>query len=432
MSRDELAIRAVNLGKCYHIYAHPTDRLKQFLFGRRRTYYREFWANRGIDLELYRGQTCGIVGANGAGKTTLLQMLAGTLQPTEGELECRGRITSLLELGSGFNAELTGRENVFLNGAVLGVPRSEMEARFEAIQRFADIGDFLDQPVKTYSSGMFVRLAFSVLANLEPDIFIVDEALAVGDAYFRHRCMHRFHELQERGTTILFVSHDAVSMKRLCDHVVWLEHGTLRQAGSPQTVVESYLKALFQQEVQAPTQPEPSTTGESETPLRFDQRSGDGSMELLGASLLDENGAVLSSTDHDRDVSLRLRIVDRGRPAGTPWLAGYILRNSKGEDLASSNSRIEGADLGALGQGEEALVSIHVRIPRLAEGSYSFSPSIAYDDGTKLVVADQLDNALVFEISARRDVYCILSLETSYARVRAEPIARGVSDASRG
>jgi lipopolysaccharide transport system ATP-binding protein len=244
-SEPSLAIRARNLGKCYQVYRRPQERLLQLLFRNRKRFYREFWALRGVDLDLRRGETVGIVGRNGAGKTTLLQLLAGTLQATEGELEVQGRVTSLLELGSGFNGEFTGRENVFLNGAVLGVSRAEMDARFDKIVQFADIGDFLDQPVKTYSSGMFVRLAFSVLANLDPDIFIVDEALAVGDAFFRHRCMYRFAELQEQGTAILFVSHDAVSVKQLCDRVLWLEGGVLREEGDPEPVVDSYLKSLF-------------------------------------------------------------------------------------------------------------------------------------------------------------------------------------------
>jgi lipopolysaccharide transport system ATP-binding protein len=196
---SECAIRAVGVGKCYHVYDRPADRLKQYLFGRSRKFYREFWAVRGASFEIQRGETIGIVGKNGAGKTTLLQMIAGTLLPTEGELLVRGRVTALLELGSGFNRDFTGRENVFISGAILGVGRAEMERRFDAIAAFADIGEFLDRPVRTYSKGMFVRLAFSVLANLDPDVFVVDEALAVGDAYFRHRCMLRFTRCASAG-----------------------------------------------------------------------------------------------------------------------------------------------------------------------------------------------------------------------------------------
>ncbi|TVQ61732.1 MAG: ATP-binding cassette domain-containing protein [Phycisphaerales bacterium] len=241
----DVAIRASGLGKCYHVYEKPHHRLMQFTAGGRKAYYREVWALRGVSLELRRGACFGIVGRNGAGKTTLLQMIAGVLTPTEGEVEVFGRLTALLELGSGFHRDFTGRENVFMAGALLGLSKREMEEKFDKVAGFADIGEFMNRAVRTYSKGMYARLAFAVYANLDPDIFIVDEALAVGDAAFRHRCMYRFREMRDRGVTMLYVSHDAASMKQFCDEVLWIDGGVLRDQGEAGAVTRAYLNDLF-------------------------------------------------------------------------------------------------------------------------------------------------------------------------------------------
>ncbi len=241
----DVAIRVSGLGKCYHVYEKPHHRLMQFAARGSKAYYREVWALRGVSLELRRGACFGIVGRNGAGKTTLLQMIAGVLTPTEGEVEVFGRLTALLELGSGFHRDFTGRENVFMAGALLGLSKREMEEKFDKIAGFADIGEFMNRAVRTYSKGMYARLAFAVYANLDPDIFIVDEALAVGDAAFRHRCMYRFREMRDRGVTMLYVSHDAASMKQFCDEVLWIDGGVLRDRGDAGTVTRAYLNNLF-------------------------------------------------------------------------------------------------------------------------------------------------------------------------------------------
>jgi len=238
---DELAVRASGLGKCYHIYDRPEDRLKQILWRGRRSFYREFWALREVSLEVARGGTLGIIGRNGSGKSTLLHVIAGTLAPTTGRIDVAGRVAALLELGSGFNPEFTGRENVFLNGAILGMSRADVARRFDDIAAFADIGEFLDQPVKVYSSGMVVRLAFAVQAHVDADVLIVDEALAVGDVYFQHRCMRRIRQLLDRGTTLLFVSHATDTVKRFCRRGLWLDGGAVRYFGEAGVAVERYL-----------------------------------------------------------------------------------------------------------------------------------------------------------------------------------------------
>lgn len=237
----DVAIRAEQLGKCYHVYERPRDRLKQMLLGRSHRFYREFWALRDVTLEVRKGETVGIIGRNGSGKSTLLQTIAGTLTPTTGDIHVDGRVSALLELGAGFNPEFTGRENVFMNGAILGISRAEMERRFDAIAAFADIGDFIDQPTKTYSSGMQLRLAFSVAINVDPDVLIVDEALAVGDAAFQFKCLERLEQLTRSGVTLLFVSHSMDMVKTFCSHVIYLEGGGVRAAGPADEMAELYL-----------------------------------------------------------------------------------------------------------------------------------------------------------------------------------------------
>lgn len=251
-SADEIAIRVQNLSKCYQIYNAPRDRLKQSivphlrrLVGKRgKNYFREFWALKDISLEVKKGETVGIVGRNGSGKSTLLQIICGTLAPTSGVVETNGRVAALLELGSGFNPEFTGRENVYMNGAVLGLSKEEIGARYDDIVAFADIGDFIDQPIKTYSSGMQVRLAFSVAVCVDPDILIVDEALAVGDDAFQRKCFARIEEIQARGGTILFVSHGLQTIVQLCSRAILLEKGERLLEGRPKHVAAQYQRLL--------------------------------------------------------------------------------------------------------------------------------------------------------------------------------------------
>lgn len=241
---DTPAIVVQNVAKCFKQYHHPVDRLKELLLpntGKAEL----FWALQDINLEVPRGQTLGIVGRNGSGKSTLLQIIVGTLTPTRGQVQVNGRVSALLELGSGFNPEFTGRQNVFFNGQLMGLSRQAIAAKFDEIAAFADIGHFIDQPVKTYSSGMFVRLAFAVATSVEPDILIVDEALSVGDEAFQRKCFARIHAIRERGGTILFVSHAAPTIISLCDRAILLDGGEMLLAGAPKTVVAKYQKLIY-------------------------------------------------------------------------------------------------------------------------------------------------------------------------------------------
>ncbi|AWR21064.1 ABC transporter ATP-binding protein [Aurantimicrobium photophilum] len=239
---NEVAVRVDHLGKKFRIYSERNQSLKSALMRGRVSKYDQFWALRDFSLEVEKGTTLGLVGGNGSGKSTLLKTLAKIYWPDEGDIEYFGRMSALLEVGSGFHPELTGRENIFLNGSILGMKRKEIEKRYEQIVEFSGVREFIDQPVKNYSSGMYVRLGFSVAIHVEPDILVVDEVLAVGDAAFQEQCFERFRELKRQGTTIILVSHDMDAVNGLCDQVAWVNKGKLQQLGPARSVTHAYLK----------------------------------------------------------------------------------------------------------------------------------------------------------------------------------------------
>ncbi len=253
MSSNDIAIRVSNLSKCYQIYNTPRDRLKQFVLPRLqrlagqspKQYFREFWALKDVSFDVKKGETFGIIGRNGSGKSTLLQMICGTLNPTSGSIQTNGRIAALLELGSGFNPEFNGRENIYMNATVLGLSNKEIDARFDEIAEFADIGQFIEQSVKTYSSGMIVRLAFAVAINVAPDILVIDEALAVGDAAFQRKCIRKINELSESGVTLLFVSHSIETVRKICSKALYLSCGKVCRIGTAKNVCIEYERDLF-------------------------------------------------------------------------------------------------------------------------------------------------------------------------------------------
>lgn len=284
MSSDETAIRVDRLSKCYRIYDRPQDRLRQAIVPRLQRlfrtppqrYFREFWALREVSFEVKRGETVGIIGRNGSGKSTLLQIISGTLAPTNGTVNVTGRVAALLELGAGFNPEFTGRENVYMNGTLLGMSTQDLKDRFDDIAAFADIGGFMDQPVKTYSSGMFVRLAFATAINVDPDILIVDEALAVGDEAFQRKCFTRIEKIQDRGGTVLFVSHGAQTIVQLCSRAILLDSGELLLASRPKTVVGWYQRFVHATEENAcKIREEIKTLNSTEMPATSNEKAND-------------------------------------------------------------------------------------------------------------------------------------------------------------
>ena len=432
----DVAIHVSNLSKNYHIYDRPEDRLKQFIFSQLYrsvgkqpvSYYRDFWALQGISFEIKKGETVGIVGKNGAGKSTLLQVLTGTLTPTSGNVQINGRLAALLELGSGFNPEFTGRENVYLNGAILGMSRDEVDVRLDDILAFAGIGEFIDQPVKTYSSGMYVRLAFAIQANIDPDILIVDEALAVGDAHFVHKCMLRFNELQAQGCTILFVSHDANAVRNLCTRAIWIEGGEVKQVDDASKVVDDYLAWLFGQTVvknvaantdNVTVSPDHSMPGLSsgllpETSIpNVDRRLGDQKCEILGARLYDETLNPISSTFNNCTVIIRLTIRNNSLPHDSRPIVGYVLRNAKGQEIASTNNDIEETDIGSLPAGDHTTVRMYIELPILHPGPYAFSLAVGYIlKNEKNILADRIENAIIFDIITKKKVHVTMNFPT--------------------
>jgi lipopolysaccharide transport system ATP-binding protein len=295
LAMEKAVIEVREVGKCYQIYERPQDRLKQMLWQGRRRYYREFWALRDVSFSISRGETVGVIGRNGSGKSTLLKMLCGTLTPTVGTVTIQGRVAALLELGTGFNPEFTGRENVYLNAAILGLDDVEIERYLPEILAFADIGDFIDQPVKTYSSGMAVRLAFAVIAHVRADILVIDEALAVGDVFFVQKCMRFLREFKQRGT-LFFVSHDTGAVVNLCDRVVWLDQGQIREVGPAKEVCQHYLAIL--RETQAGVASE-----KLECAADFDS-SMEASIPQSSTPTIDQRLAFINQTAFRNDIEL--------------------------------------------------------------------------------------------------------------------------------
>ena len=404
----DIAIRVQNLSKCYQIYDNPGDRLKQFvaprvkrLLGQTHTpYYREFWALKDISFEVKRGETVGIIGRNGSGKSTLLQIICGTLTPTGGTVQTNGRIAALLELGSGFNPEFTGRENVYMNAAVLGLSKEEVDARFDQIAAFADIGQFMEQSVKTYSSGMMVRLAFAVIAHVDADILIVDEALAVGDAFFNQKCMRFLRTFMKTGT-ILFVSHDTASIKNLCNYAVWLEKGQVVQEGAPKDVCELYLEAFYeaQQGKSSTTKLKAFKKPDDSIPIK-DQRLefintsnlrndlqifkfdpdaasfGKGGAQIHDVSLLDGNEHPLAWIVGGEKVTLRARAhvyQDLDSP-----IIGFYVKDRLGQVLFGDNTFLSFRDkLVHCHEGGELQADFTFNMPLLPAGEYSITVAIA-------------------------------------------------------
>ena len=408
------AVEFQQVSKSYAIYESPGDRFKELVSLHRLKRHRDFWALHDVSCEIRRGETFCIVGENGSGKSTLLQLVAGILQPTTGSVAVNGRVAALLELGAGFNPEFTGRDNVFLNGSILGLTTRQIEERYDAITSFAEIGEFIDQPVKTYSSGMVVRLAFAVAINVDPEILLVDEALAVGDIYFRQRCMRKVHELRQRGVTILFVSHAVADVKAIGDRALWLDHGRMVEMGSPDRVVARYLAAMSEKDsayrkkgpVAAPRAAggaPAGPTGPTKTPAvvehipNIDHRFGDGRAEILGIAVLDNEGQPLTLLESPSAIVVRISA--RATDELASPIVGFMLRNQLGMDFAGTNTSREGNTLEAMQPGDIVTVDFHLELPELYPASFSFCPAIA--DGTleAYSMCDWIDNALALQMS---------------------------------
>lgn len=394
-----IAVEARNLSKNYPLSGARQARIRSLFTTRKPRPDEGIWALRDVSFHVNRGEAFGIIGTNGSGKSTLLRIIAGILQPTSGSCNVGGRLSALLELGSGFSPEFTGRENVYLNASILGLSRAETQARFDSIERFAEIGDFIDQPVKTYSTGMVLRLAFAVAAHVDPEILVVDEALAVGDVAFRHRCMRRIHDLRARGATILFVSHAPSDVKALCERCLWLHNGVVQEVGDADDVVAHYLSATLQREisqVQEIQKPGPSDTlalaPRSSGGFEGCHRYGDGRATIVDAALIVPQGHASQAWHAEDRVALKIDFRVNG--AILLPIAGFLVRNAKGETIFGSNTARENYPVPSMAAGEDYHVEFHWTSPALAPGPYAISVAVA--DGTieNFRVCDYIEDAV--------------------------------------
>lgn len=429
---SDIAIRVTNLSKVYHIYDRPEDRLKQSIYPRfnkllgrdTRKFYREFWALRDVSFEVRKRETVGIIGCNGSGKSTLLQLICGTLHPAGGSVETHGRVAALLELGSGFHPEFTGRENVHMNATILGMTPEEVNAKFDAIEAFADIGDFIEQPVKTYSSGMTLRLAFAVIANVDADILVVDEALAVGDAVFTQKCMRFIHSFRKHGT-LLFVSHDMGAVQNLCKSSIWLAQGQIKAMGTSKEVVDAYVQDTFQRiygeehplTSLAPEQPAGGSS-EAETIRPGLAMDYEASISVQD-NLTDANGfksgaaeVLIVKVDHrphrpdavfkgGEPVRMIIEAVahqELPRP-----ILGFLVKDRLGQDLFGENTLSFTARTSTVVHaGQRFKAEFDFSLPMLPNGQYVVMASVADGTQTDHVQHHYLHDALVITVSSSK------------------------------
>jgi lipopolysaccharide transport system ATP-binding protein len=427
----KFAVRASSLSKCYRIYDRPQDRLKQSfaarfgsMVGYNKTFFREFWALRDVGFEVPAGRTMGIIGRNGSGKSTLLQILCGTLSPTSGSVDIRGRVAAMLELGSGFNPEFTGRENVLMNGMVLGLSREQVEKRFESIAAFADIGDFIEQPVKTYSSGMLVRLAFAVIAHVDADILIIDEALAVGDAVFGQKCMRFLRRFKQHGT-VLFVSHDTSSVVNLCSDAIWLDKGAIRMQGRAKDVAEAYAqycaeetlgdsRKLISLQAEKEHEDTPQASEDSEIKLEFFNNimNSDGwttgQAQIKSVQLIRHDGVTSVVFSGGERVLLRIQAsleASVERP-----IIGFFVKDRLGQSLFGHNTFAQDRLLPELRAGAVLEANFAFVLPLLPNGDYSMTVAIADGDLDDNIQHHWVHDAVMISVNSPRRRYGLVGI----------------------
>lgn len=409
---DEIAVSVQNVSKVYPLYRRPADRLKEMLTRWRRSYHTDFWALRDISFDVPKGQTLGIIGQNGAGKSTLLQIIAGVLQPTTGTVTVNGRVTALLELGTGFNPEFTGRENVYMSGAILGISKQEMHERFDDIAAFAQIGQFIDQPVKTYSSGMYVRLAFAIAASLDPDLLIVDEALAVGDTMFQRRCYRRLEELQQEGKTILFVSHDTAVVRAVCDQALLLDVGRVIASGHPKMVANVCEELTLKREKEYVEGLVAGRKGESrrtdtarmavpqvQSGEIEEYRFGSREAEIVDFALINNEGQPTTVLETGEEC--RVAVTARFHKDVQEPIVGMVMHTATGIDVCGSNTWYANRNPGPQQAGDLLTVEFKQKL-NLNPGNYTLSVGVSELFPTHIVDLDRRMDALAFRMVGKR------------------------------
>lgn len=413
MEERQVAIRVEDLKKVYKLYDKPSDRMKEALgIGKSKKKYREHYALNGVDLTVYQGESIGIIGTNGSGKSTILKIITGVVNPTSGQVAVNGRISALLELGAGFNMEYNGIENIYLNGTMIGFSEKEIDEKMQDILDFADIGDYVHQPVKTYSSGMFVRLAFAVAINIEPEILIVDEALSVGDVFFQAKCYHKFEEFKKMGKTIVFVSHDLSSISKYCDRVVLLNKGNKLGEGEPKAMIDAYKRVLVGQ-YEEPEEnggnlledaqlqkaaADSAGTGQGQNPDVLEY--GNKKARITEIYMCDEKGLRTTAVLKGSKFSIHMKVkFEQDIPS--PIFA-FTIKNIKGVEICGTNSMVEKAFLEAAKAGEEKDISF-TQDMRLQGGEYLVSFGLTGYEGDEFTVYHRLYDALNITVISDKD-----------------------------
>ena len=420
MSKD-IAIRVNNVSKLYKLYDRNIDRLRDSLGLTRSKRYKEHYALHNISFDIEKGECVGIIGTNGAGKSTILKIITGVLSPTEGEVDIDGRISALLELGAGFNSEYTGIENIYLNGTMIGFSKEEIDSKLDDILAFADIGDFVHQPVKTYSSGMFVRLAFAVAINIDPEILIVDEALSVGDVFFQLKCFKKFEEFKEKGKTILFVSHDLSSIEKYCDKAILLDHGRNVAEGKPIDIINKYKKIMTGMTVEEVEEQEKNRLNKDKTesdtqngnvsqddiPWK-DQLQSNPNVDEYGAmdakivdyGIFDEEGLLTTTLMKGSRFTIKSKV--RFNFKIEDPIFTFTFKTTKGQDITGTNTMIEKASIGTAQEGEVYVASFEQEM-NLQGGNYLLSISCTSIDNGELVAHDRLYDVLNITVVSSKD-----------------------------
>lgn len=425
MDEKKIAIQVKGLEKAYKLYDKPSDRLKEALGFAGKRKYKEHYALKGVDLTIYQGETVGIIGTNGSGKSTILKIITGVLNPSRGDVNVQGRISALLELGAGFNMEYNGIENVYLNGTMMGFSKKEIDAKLPDILEFADIGEYVNQPVKTYSSGMFVRLAFAVAINIEPEILIVDEALSVGDVFFQAKCYHKFEEFKEMGKTIVFVSHDLSSISKYCDRVVLLNQGVKLGEGTPKEMIDAYKQVLVGQY----PLPEEDTLNQLEDDRITDDINADTSSSKKNANILnpdlleygtkkavireyyleDEHGRRCSAIVKGQSFSIHMN-VSFEEDVEAPIFA-FTIKNIKGVEITGTNTMFEKAFLNSVRKGEEKHISFTQKM-ELQGGEYLLSLGVTGYEKEDFTVYHRLYDVLNITVISDKDTVGFFDMES--------------------
>ncbi|PQK96146.1 ABC transporter ATP-binding protein [Pantoea ananatis] len=441
MSSEQFAIEIDNVSKCFFVYKKPVDRLKQFFFPKvglkNKKYYDEFWAVNKVSLKIKPGETVAIIGRNGSGKSTLLQMICGTLQPTLGEIKVKGKVAALLELGSGFNPEFTGRENIYLNASVYGLTRDEIDKKFNSIVSFADIGDFIEQPVKTYSSGMYVRLAFAVIAHVDADILVIDEALAVGDAVFTQKCMRFIRDFQKNGT-LLFVSHDMYSVQNLCEKALWLNKGNTLNYGLSKDIAEEYLKFTLEQIYgESAVLEDIGDKSKKEelldtTPAIVDYKADFKIIDNLSESngwktgQAEITGVTFKNLTHDDDImrggeTVRVTINAIAHNALDAPILGFLVKDKLGQYLFGENTLpITGSTPPTYIAGQKFSGSFEFVLPMLPNGDYAVMCSVANGDLVNNIQHHHLHDALFIKVFNSQVRWGLVGVKFSKIKLEAE------------